>query len=168
MSKKTKIGEEDILRYVLKKDSLREDKIRFLDENNSLFKEEVEFCAEIQECLNNAGLISGIAGQSDSLPVSLFPQCRKPEGEVKLRLAAASELKEAPRNSASFIDPDSKYLVRIVKNESSSFLYLFSNETVNREIKLRFFPSEKEYRITDISKPIEVANEEKIEKICIT
>ncbi|MBI5730458.1 MAG: hypothetical protein HY963_04905 [Ignavibacteriales bacterium] len=97
----------------------------------------------------------------------MYPQIIKHKEENGVKLAAASVLKEKKSNSMSFADSDSKYLVRIVKAESQTLLYLFSEDKSKHDFKLIIYPSHTQYRITDLSKPIEILEEETIEKINI-
>jgi hypothetical protein len=97
----------------------------------------------------------------------LYPQIIKPKEENGVKLAAASILIEKKPNSISFTDADSKYLIRIVKTESQTLLYLFSEDKSKTQFTLHFSPSKAEYKINNLSEPIEILEEEVIEKIDI-
>jgi hypothetical protein len=165
------ILEEDIYRFVFLPESLSKDKFDYLTNNRERFKDEIALCLEMKNTSNTEDVISlteTVLQKIDLQSIILYPQISKPHEENGVKLAAASVLKEKKSNSLSFTDSESKFLVRIVKTELQTLLYLFSEDKSKKDFKLTFYPSETNYNITDISKPIEILAEEVIDKILIT
>ncbi len=171
MQKHIDITEEDIYRFVFSPELLSKDKYDYLTINRERFKDEIALCLELKNSSNTEevkALASSILQKINSPTIiTLLPQIIKPIEEVGIKLAAASVLKERKSNSMSFADSDSKYLIRIVKTESQTLLYLFSSEKSKKHFKLTFYPSESEYQIKDLSRPIEILEEQVIEKISV-
>lgn len=165
------ITEKDIYRFVFSPELLSKDKHDYLTVNRERFKDEIALCLEMKNDTNSDEiriLTDSILQKINSTSIiTLFPQITKSVEEIGIKLAAASVLKEKKSNSMSFADPDSKYLIRIVKTESQTLLYLFSSEKSKNHFKLTFYPSESEYQITDLSRPIEILEEQVIEKISV-
>ena len=171
MQHQIKITEEDIYRFVFSPESLSKDKFDYLTINRERFKNEIALCSE----LKNGSTSEEVRFMTDAIYqkinsstiIKLFPQITKPIEENGVKLAAASILKEKKPNSISFIDSESKYLVRIVKTDSQYLLYLFTEEDAITSFRIRFNPSESVYQINDISQPIEIIEEMHIEDITI-
>lgn len=165
------ITEEDIFKFVFSSESLTKEKSDYLTTNRERFKNEIDLCLEMKnpsDIDEVKTLTSMILQKIDSTTIiTLFPQLTKPIEEIGIKLAAASVLKEKKSNSMSFADAESKYLVRIVKTESQTLLYLFASGNSKKQFKLTFYPSESEYQIEDLSRPIEILEEDVIEKINI-
>jgi hypothetical protein len=168
MNKQINITEKDIFDFVFSPDTLSKEKLDYLNENRDRFQKEISLCHEIQKpnLGNNAQLIEEVVRNIvASNVIELYPQIAKPIKANGVKLAAASVLTEKPRNSFSFSDKESKYLIRIVKTESHTLLYLFSTEKEKQKAKIKLYPSEAAYIINDLSQPIEITTEETIERI---
>lgn len=165
------ITEEDIYRFVFSPELLSKDKYDYLTINRERFKDEIALCLEMKNDTNSDEIKiltdSILRKINPTRIITLFPQITRPTEGIGVKLAAASVLKEKKSNSMSFADSDSKYLIRIVKTESQILLYLFTSENSKKHFKLTFYPSESEYQIKDLSRPIEILEEDVIEKIII-
>lgn len=165
------ITEEDIFKYVINPENLSKEKLEYLDANQDRFKKEINYCIGLL-VQNNVTEINSITDQviqkiRSFKIVELFPQIIKPKEENGVKLAAASILKEKKSNSLSFTDSDSKYLIRIVKTDSRNMLYIFAEDKTKLKHKIKLFPSEVEYQITDMLQPIEIIEEKVIDRIVI-
>lgn len=171
MDHKIEITEEDIYRFVFSPETLSKDKFDYLTANRERFKNEIAFCSELKNVSASKevrSITDAIYQKINSSTITkLFPQITKPIEENGVKLAAASILKEKKPNSMSFIDSESKFLVRIVKTDSQYLLYLFTANDTITSFKIRFNPSESVYQIDDISQPIEIIEEMHIDEITI-
>jgi hypothetical protein len=173
MKDKLIITEEDLFRFVLHPDKLSEEKQKYIGEHQTDFKSEIEhykyFLEPISE-IDSAELNKIIEEIffSGSKIIGLTPTINSSKQEtVVLKLAAASATLEKQVKSISFADPDSKYLVRIVVNESDSLMYIFPVEGIRFPIKITFYPSRTEYIVHTSEEPISIFNESIIDKITI-
>lgn len=171
MKNQIEITEEDIFKFALNPENLPKEKYEYLNSNKDRFKKEIDYCTSLLT-MDNTAEINSIAGEimekiKSFKIIELYPQLIKTKEENGVKLAAASVLNEKPRNSFSFDDPDSKYLIRIVKTESQHLLYFFSDDNPNHNLRITIYPSQTEYHISDLSKPIEILDEHFIEKITI-
>lgn len=169
MSLNIKITEEDIFKFVFSPESLSKEKLEYLLENKERFEKEIILCKEFYtfKVEDIESMTQKVLEKSNRKVIELHPNIPKPIQKNGINLAAATELTEKPRSAFSFSDPDSKYLVRIIKTDIQNLLYLFTSEKKKDVYRLKFFPSETEYKITDLSQPIEILEEKTIEKILI-
>lgn len=170
MKNHIEITEEDIYKFVFNREALSKNKQEYLEANRERFSKEIALCVELKESRADMDdkLVSDIIKSIQSTNiVELYPQKPNPVEENGVKLAASSVLVEKPTNSTSYMDSDSKYLIRIIKTGSQTLLYFFSNDATQRNFKLKFIPSGNEYRVADTSQPIEILEEQVIEKIIV-
>ncbi|PKL82147.1 MAG: hypothetical protein CVV24_11575 [Ignavibacteriae bacterium HGW-Ignavibacteriae-3] len=171
MQHQIEISEEDIFKFVFSPENLAADKFNYLSANKERFKEEIDLCLEIK---NNSGTDENNTSAefilnkiSSYKQIKLFPQISEVNEENGVKLAAASAVLSKQPNSMSFADAESKYLVRIVKTEFDCLLYLFTEDSSISSYKIHLHPSKAAYRINDVSQPIEILEEIKIEEILL-
>lgn len=170
MEKHTNITEEDIFNFIFSPDKLPKVKFNYLTANQERFQNEIALCRELINSDNTdyKSLTDKILEQINSRNIiELYQQKSKPIEENGIKLAAASVLTESPRNTFSFVDSESKYLIRIVKTDLQNLLYLFTDDKKKEKFKVKLYPSEAEYNISNTSQPIEILEEKVIDKISI-
>lgn len=164
--------EEDIFIFVFNPGKLSDEKLEYLKSNQDLFKKEIDYCVNLRDKYKSVDVESiteDIVQKIKSFkPIELYPQIVKPKKENGVKLAAASILTEKKPSSISFTDAESKYLIRIVKTESETLLYLFTEDKSKTNYTIHFLPSESEYKMASILEPIEIIEEDLIESITLS
>lgn len=170
MVRSIKISEEDIFKFVFNPESLKDEVKVYIQTNVELFSEEISYCiqlkndfAENQLQHNNKKIESINLKQI----IELFPNEIKVNPNQGVVLAAASEKVHHVKKHISFSDSEENFLIRVVDVQSKCMLYFFSKDTNLSKIRIKIFPSENEYYINNIKKPIEIQPEAEIQKITL-
>lgn len=170
MQKHINITEEDIFNFIFSPDKISVEKFNYLTVNQERFQHEISLCRELLNSDNTdfKSLTDKILAQINTPNlIELYQQKPRSIEENGIKLAAASVLTESPRNTFSFVDSESKYLIRIVKTDLQNLLYLFTDNKKKDKYKVKLYPSEAEYNISNTSQPIEILEEKIIDKISI-
>lgn len=167
----TKITQEDIFNYLFNKEKLSHDKIEFLDSNRTIYQAEIDLCKEMFS--ETSDEITEIAGSvsvriKNYQATELFPKTIPSEENDGIKLAAATSTELKFQNaSSSYCDTAFRYLVRIVNHNSYTQMYIFPQMKETGPLSVKIYPSENEYSIMDLSKPLEILPEFQIDKIVI-
>ncbi len=171
---KMDIMEEDIFKFVFYPDELDAEKKNYLSKNEALFREQIEFCRSILNAQNNAAIktksrnIAEEILQKISADVLLPVKGKKSFMEKQVTLAAATTEAVKQSEAITFTDTNSKFLIRLIERNGKNFLYLFpKEEKASARYKITLYPSQKSYQINNPSEPIEIDEENSIQKILI-
>ncbi|RJP74124.1 MAG: hypothetical protein C4539_00695 [Ignavibacteriales bacterium] len=170
------ISEKDIFDYVFYRETLQTDKLKYIDENYSLFTKEIEYYKsfhnsidnEINEEMSNKFFAALSAGRTKV--IELYPkQIELPQEDEQYRLAADSVYLTAKTGSQSFSDSKSTVLVKLLTKDNKTQIYVFS--TVDKQlknIKLTISPSNKTFSMENNKTFIEVPEALSVDGIQMT
>lgn len=169
------IKEEDIFKYVLFPDTLASDKKEIISANANLFSEQINFCKAflgISTSSNDIDLGKNAADRilSKIKVIELLPVESKFISKENSPLLAAATIEFADKKSESitYIDEESKYLIRLLNNDNKNTLFFFSkSEKEVRKFKLTLLPSNKSYHISSPTQMIEIDYTQTVERILI-
>lgn len=165
MDIKLNITEDDLFNYVFNPQKLDYDKISHIEENKHLFTEELSLLTELKKI--NLSELDHENSLINKLIIFTPAKHYSKEYSTPLNLAAATvELKQHDL-AHSFIDLEKNYLIRIVEKEDRDLLYLITEKELPDLVRIKIYPSEKEYTIRNNVQPIEILKEKFIEKIII-
>jgi hypothetical protein len=161
------ISEQDIFNFVFYPDQLSIEKKEYLNRHIDEFKEQIDFCMALKQ--TTVQYAKGKeTSKHDFTIVELMPiQPITPNNNNYLTLAAASAELSKKIETKTFMDANSRFLVRLVCTENEKKLYVFSKEKCLEDIKITLFPSEKCYKINPVESSIVIDKTEEIEKISI-
>jgi len=167
------ITERDIFNFVFERSALPPETIEFIESTNT-YREEIAFYESLKKSFNDTlsgdlkrKLSNRIPAYKHERVIELFPT-RIENGRKKnvVRFAADSP-KTLPKISAdTYIDANSEYMIRIIKEREITKLFIFavSGEDL-KDFKIVLHPCGTEYHCQDNSNPLEVGNGHPIEKI---
>ena len=169
------IKEEDIFKYVLFPDTISPDKKELIHSNENLFSEQIDFCKAflgistskidnelsknaVDRILNKIKVIELLPVKAKSLLKESSP----------LLAAASVEIANKKSESITFTDEESKFLIRLIRNDNKNTLFFFSKkENDFRKYKLTLLPSNESYNLSSPSEMIEIDNTQIVQKILI-
>lgn len=169
------IKEEDIFKYVLLPDTLNSDKKEFIHSNENLFSEQIDFCKAFLR-ISTSKIDNELSKNSvDKIlskikVIELLPVESKSTFKENSPLMAAATIDFAYKKSESitYVDEESKYLIRILNNDNKNTLFFFSkSENDVRKFKLTLLPSNVSYHISSPTQMIELDNAQNVERILI-
>ena len=171
MKHETKITERDIYKFVFSPESLELEKRNYLTANRERFKSEIEYCLALKKNSNfkeSQEIVESVISRlnSNNIIELMSNSISHKAKDTKLKLAADSLTLSTKTHSFSFSDSTSDHVVKIVNTNSQSLLYFFSSELIPKA-RITFLPSETAYTIEDTSKPLEILDEENIERVII-
>ncbi|MCX6152347.1 MAG: hypothetical protein NTX22_17610 [Ignavibacteriales bacterium] len=170
------ISEKDIFDYVYYRETLPVNKLKYIDENYSLYTKEIEYYksfhnsidTEIKDGLSN----KFFAEISESKPktITLYPkQIELAQGEDQYHLAADSVNLIAKTGSQSFTNSESTILVKLLTKDNKTQIYVFSTTNkLIKNIKLTFSPPGKTFSMENNKTFIEVPEALTVEGIQMT
>ncbi len=169
------ITEQDIFNFVHFPDEITEEKKEFIKLNESLFSEQIQFCKiflkfdkDKHTGINTDEMAEQILGNIKV--TALFPIKNDDQFMDKQFSLVAASVQVANKSSESitFIDNNSKYLVRIINYNKKNTLYFFPKETGhNIKFKFTLLPSNETFHIEPPNKSFEIQSADLIEKILI-
>ncbi len=167
MKNKISITEEDLFKFVYYRDELPQDKQKYLEENEKLFSEEIEFIKSFSE-KNDKQLQSKKLDKAFNI-FTLFPEKNnRRDTSKKLKLAAASETLKKNIETISFSDPESNYIIRQVKQKDKNELFIFpKEEDKTKKISFTLYPANLKYYSQKASGSFELPIDISIEQISI-
>jgi len=170
MQNSINITQEDIFKFVFNPETLPKEIFDYLTQNQEHFASEISFCKEMASAPSelSARITEEIFAKiNKSKVIELLPNKGIVEQNNGIKLAAASLQQASSKIQSSFSDPDMNYLIRFVNIHSQNLLFFFSKDKKEKQYKIKFYPSENEYEITDITKPIEILEESTIQKVTV-
>ncbi len=169
------ITEKDIFLYVLFPDELDSDKKKYIQENENLFSDRIEYFKFITEIFNDENIDTESKKAADIIlarfkVVELLPVINNnlnKNNTVNLA-AATNNVAEKLSESITYLDEDSKYLVKVIRNKNQNKLYFFSkNENREQKLRITLIPSMDIFHITNYSLKIDINPQLSIQKILI-
>ncbi len=169
------IKEEEIFKYVLFPDTITSDKKEFIQLNENMFSEQIKFCKAFLE-ISNSTIENDLSKKAvdkilskikifELLPVetkSIFKE------NTPLLAAATVEFANKKSESITYIDDESKYLIRLIRNDNKNTLFFFSKKDNDyRKFKITLLPSNESYHLSSPSEMIEIENAQTVQKILI-
>ena len=162
------IKEEDIFRYVHGKETLPLDKLKIIENNWKIFIKDIEICKKLTETKNIEFLKIADAQNfiiEKTKIITLYPQFQKKNDTVFI-LAAASSIVENKITAQTFLDNDSKYLLKILSSNEKSKILLFTDESqVLHNFKLKLYSTSNVFFCENENFSIPPEELNKIEKI---
>ncbi len=170
------ITEQDIFNFIFFPHLVNDGK-RDLINNNSEYNFLVDFYKAIKSDYekplseSERSLIASKIGIYNH--VRIFRLISADENKPKKRreyavLAAASEKEKPAVIAKSFIDESNRFLIRVVKSNSTTKIYTFSTDgEVIQNFKLKILPSCKEFLMKNNSAPLEINEDLDFEEIQI-
>ena len=164
MKNKLSISEEDIFKFVFYVEELPEEKRFYLEKNQALFAEELNFLKSFE-----GSIISG----SDNPPSKVIHLKKDTSGQKsnssRIKLAAASETITKNIETSTFNDRGQNYIVRQVIEKDKNQLFLFPKvENISQKISITLFPSKLKYHSTKTSTTIDLPLDISVDEILIT
>lgn len=171
MKENINITERDIFAFIFQPDNLSSDKKLYLETNFDQYQKQIEYCKELKEI--SAGQNDDIQAEAitdrilnpDSI-IFLPVKVNISNGDTSLRLAAAGMVLEKKSYSKSFKDESTKRMIKIVSNGKKTLLYYFSEKPI-QNTKFTLLPSGATYSMMDTARPIEILDENEIEKVIV-
>ncbi len=166
MPDKINITEKDIFNFVFFNTILSKEKKEYLN-NNPIFKVQLDFYKKLKEILleeipNNIKekIASGIDAYKKIKTFVLYPVDyghKKKHSDVLILAADSLAAESNEIQSKTFIDEGKNYLIRLIKENSKSKIYVFStHETVMKNFTVVIKPQSVKYVLNDNSKPLEI------------
>ncbi len=169
------ISEKDLYNFVFYPGELTDEKTKFISENKDKFADELDLLYELKKHVNDE--------VSDSTMTRIWDKIKEAESKRKiileklehkkdqkyLTLAAESEQTSAEITSESFIDPGKRFLVKLIKSDDETKIFVFdTKESETDNIQLEIIPSGELYDIDLSNQPLVVPALSKTEKIIIS
>ncbi len=169
------IKEEDIFKYVLFPDKLSSDKKELIHSNENLFSEQINFCKAflgISAFIIDNDLSKNAVDRilSKIKIIELLPVESKTISKENSPLLAAATVEFANKKSESitYVDEESKYLIRLLNDDNKNTLFFFSkSENTIHKYKLTLLPSNESYHISSPTQMIEMDSAQIVQKILI-
>ncbi len=158
------ITERDIFNFVFFKSSVSSEKIKFIKEKNE-FSTGIKFYQALKAAIGKNIPVEVKNKLKEKIPAynSLIYILNPVKDKVRkkkvtdLILAADSPKIKSKMTSATFIDDEKHYLIKLHNFENSAKIYVFStNEEQIKNYKIIIRPSNRIYEQTDNSKPLSI------------
>ncbi len=166
MPDKINISEKDIFNFVFFNNLISKEKEEYLT-GNSKFKVQLDFYKKLkdiflEEIPNNIKekIASGIEAYKMIKTFVLYPvdyEHKKKHSNVLILAADSLAAESNEIQSKTFIDEGKNYLIRLIKENSKSKIYVFStHEPVMKNFTVVIKPQSVKYILNDNSKPLEI------------
>lgn len=166
---KVKIKERDIFNFVFAPDELREEIFEYISNNREQFAEEINLLNDVKNLreIEDPKLtefaklrLKEISGRNNIIKLHKQNFKRDYNRNRVVTLAADSMELKKKIITETFMDIDSRYLLKLLVTDKLTKLFLFANDnTPLQNLKLTLHPSGKSYKISDNSKPLEIDEE---------
>lgn len=162
------ITEKDLFNYVFYRDTLSEDKVKYL-KNTDMYKDEIDFFSSLKNSISGELSAEVKNKLTEKIPeykndtfqvIVLYPvieKSKRKKSDRGLVLAADSAELKQQQASQTFSDDKKEYLIKLISSESETKIFVFStSEHELKNIRIKLHPNEKEYFLKDSSNPLEV------------
>lgn len=166
MTDKLNITEKDIFNFVFFNNLISTEKEEYLN-GNSNFKVQLDFYKKLkdvflEEIPNNIKdkIVSGIEAYKKIKTFILYPVDyghKKKHSDVLILAADSIAAESNEIKSKTFIDEGRNYLIRLIKENSKSKIYVFStHEPVMKNFTVVIKPQSVKYVLDNNSRPLEI------------
>lgn len=157
-----KITEKELFDFVFNPELLSESKKNFLTQSGP-FKDELKFLGELKLSFTNKNrdelfdkFLQKLASEISYKVNELYPKEIKVNKNIVYRLSAASLDLNKKTETITFIDKDSRFLVKLLRREGKSSLYVFDvNHNLNRKVRITIYPTMETYLMENLHFPLE-------------
>ncbi len=166
---KVKIEERDIFNYVFAPGELRQEIFEYISNNRAQFAEEINLLNDVKNLqeiddpkLTELAKLKLKEISSRINIIKLHKQKIKKDYNRNRVVTLAADSMELKKKiiTETFMDTDSRYLLKLLVTDKLTKLFLFANDNTPIEnLKLTLYPSGKSYKISDSSKPLEIYEE---------
>ena len=167
------ILEHDIFNYIFYPNILDKEKYSYLG-NCELFKEEFELLKKIENFYNEIipddiiERIKSLIATNNKIVRLEKKKDNTPSKSNRLVLAADGPKIDKHQAIETFEDENSKYLIKVISNDYSNKVFLFTRENQEmHNVKLNFEPSGQSYIMVSSNKPIIISPKQEITNIAL-
>lgn len=156
------IEEQDIFNYVFSHARLSEEKIKFIESNESL-KEAIDFYKQLKlnsEIITSSELKKKLAERIPAYKIAdiieLYPLKQSISQAVNGNKMAAGTKDLIPRTTTkTFVDSDKDYLIKVLNCENETKVFVFSTkDKIVKNFDLIIEPQKLKYHFEDNSEPL--------------
>lgn len=170
------ISEKEIFTYVFFSEKLSKQTLNYINSHLNLFEDEISFLSKIlleAQSKINPQILDSIKEKINYYSFKNTIRLQKKNNTRKnitgsLVLAADSIRNENIVETETYIDKDSNFIAKVIKNSDSNKIYLFPKENFEFNIiELYIIPSFESHKIYQRIEPITISTKQNIDEIII-